>query len=95
VLPPRVELPAGPFTNRVSRSVSIRNNGSTPLEVSGLAINAQGVDAKLYELQKGQNFTVMLNFPEGFQAAKGQTLELSFKSNNPKFPLLKVPIGAN
>jgi hypothetical protein len=93
VLPPRVELPAGPFTNRVSRSVSIRNNGSTPLEVSGLAINAQGVDAKLYELQKGQNFTVMLNFPEGFQAAKGQTFELSFKSNNPKFPLLKVPIG--
>jgi hypothetical protein len=93
VLPPRVELPTGPFTNKVTRSVSVRNNGSTPLELSDLAINAQGVDAKLYELQKGQNFTVMLNFPEGFQAAKGQTFELSFKSNNPKFPLLKVPIG--
>ena len=95
VLPPRVELPSGPFTNKVTRSVSIRNNGSTPLELSELAINAQGVDAKLYELQKGQNFTVMLNFPEGFQAAKGQNLELSFKSNNPKFPVLRVPIGAN
>ena len=95
VLPPRVELPSGPFTNKVTRSVSIRNNGSTPLELSDLAINAQGVDAKLYELQKGQNFTVMLNFPEGFQAAKGQNLELSFKSNNPKFPMLRVPIGAN
>jgi len=93
VLPPRVELPTGPFTNKLTRSVSIRNNGSTPLEISDVAINAPGVDAKLYELQKGQNFTVMLNFPEDFQLAKGQNLELSFKSNNPKFPVLRVPIG--
>jgi hypothetical protein len=50
------------------------------------------VEAKLYELQKGQNFTVMLTFPEGFEGGKGDTFELSFKSNNPKFPSLRVPI---
>jgi hypothetical protein len=93
VLPNRVDLPAGPFTNKLTRSVSIRNNGSTPLELSDLAITAKGVDAKLYELQKGMNYTVMLNFPEGFEPAIGQTFELSFKSNNPKFPVLRVPIG--
>jgi hypothetical protein len=93
VLPPRVELPIGPFTNKITRSVSVRNNGSTPLELSDLSINAKGVEAKLYELQKGQNFSVILNFPAGFELARGEQLELSFKSNNPKFPVLKVPVA--
>ncbi len=92
LLPPQLELPPGPFTNKVTRSVSVRNNGSTPLELSDFALSVQGVDAKLYELQKGQYFTVMLTFPEGFERAKGQPIELSFKSNNPKFPVLRVPI---
>jgi hypothetical protein len=92
VLPPQLDLPPGPFTNKVTRSVSVRNNGSAPLELSDLALSITGVDAKLYELQKGQYFTVMLTFPEGFERAKGQPIELSFKSNNPKFPLLRVPI---
>ncbi len=92
VLPAQVQLPPGPFTNQLTRSVSVRNNGPTPLELSDLSISAKGVDAKLYELQKGQNFTVMLTFPEVFETAKGDTYELSFKSNNPKFPTLRVPI---
>ena len=92
VLPSQLDLPLGPFTNKVTRSVSVRNNGAVPLELSDLALSIQGVDAKLYELQKGQYFTVMLTFPEGFERAKGQPIELSFKSNNPKFPLLRVPI---
>lgn len=92
VLPPRLELPGGRFTNKVTRSVSVRNNGATPLVLSDPALSVQGVEAQLYELQKGQYFTVMLTFPEGFEAAKDNPIELSFKSNNPKFPVLRVPI---
>lgn len=92
VLPSQLDLPAGHFTSKVTRSVSVRNNAATPLELSDLALNVKGAEATLYELQKGQYFTVMLTFPEGFESAKGKPIELSFKSNNPKFPLLRVPI---
>jgi hypothetical protein len=94
VLPARLELPVGPFTNQLTRAVSVRNNDSAPLELSDLAVSAKGVEAKVFELQKGQNFSVVLSFPLGFAATKGQTFELSFKSNNPKFALVTVPITA-
>ncbi|HLH56946.1 MAG TPA: DUF1573 domain-containing protein [Verrucomicrobiae bacterium] len=92
VLPKQVEMPAGPLTNQITRSVSVRNNASTALELFEPALNLPGVDAKLYELQKGQFFQVLLTFPKGFQKPSNQPMELSFKSNNPKFPVLKVPI---
>ena len=92
VLPGRLELPVGPFTNQVSRAVSVRNNDSAPLELSDVTVSAKGVEAKVYELQKGQNLSVVLSFPVGFAAKKGETFELSFKSNNPKFSVVKVPI---
>lgn len=92
ILPARLELPAGPFTNQLTRSISVRNNDSTPLQLSDVTFSAKGVDGKVYELQKGQNFSVVLNFPADFAATKGEIFELSFKSNNPKFPVLKVPI---
>ena len=95
VLPPQVEVPAGPLTNQITRSISVRNNGGTALELSELAFNTPGADAKLYELQKGQFFQVLLTFPKGFQQTSGQSMQLSFKSNNPKFPELKVPIIAH
>ena len=92
VLPPQVDLPAGPLSRKLTRSISVRNNAATPLELSDLSLSAPGVDAKLVEMQKGEYFTVMLTFPEGFTHAKGQPFDLSFRSNNPKFPLLHVPI---
>lgn len=92
LLPPRLDLPPGPFTNRVTRAVSVRNNAAVPLTLSDLSLSVKGVDARLYELQKGQYFTVMLTFPPGFEHATGDPIELSFKSNNPRFPILRVPI---
>lgn len=92
VLPARLELPVGPFTNQLTRSISVRNNDSAPLELSDVTVSAKDVEAKVYELQKGENFSVLLGFPVGFAATRGQTFELSFKSNNPKFPVVKVPI---
>jgi hypothetical protein len=35
---------------------------------------------------------VSLSFPASFEAKPGEPVELSVKCNNPRFPLLKVPI---
>jgi hypothetical protein len=93
VLPARLELPVGPLTNQLTRTVSVRNNDSAPLALSDIAVSAKNVDAKVYELQKGQNFSVVLSFPVGFASSRGETFELSFKSNNPKFSVVRVPIS--
>lgn len=91
-LPPQIELPGGPVTNKLTRTVSFRNNASSPLELRDPAINAPGVELQLHELQKGQFYSVLLFFPPGFEIVPGQKLELTVKSNHPLFPVLRVPI---
>ena len=91
-VPPQIELPGGPVTNNLKRTVSFRNNASSPLELRDPAINAPGVELQLHELQKGQFYSVLLFFPPGFEIAPGQKLELTVKSNHPLFPVLRVPI---
>ena len=34
----------------------------------------------------------MVAFPQGFQVPRGQQVELSVKTSNPKFPVVKVPV---
>jgi hypothetical protein len=92
VLPTELEIPGQNGTGRLTRTVSIRNNSTNPLKLFEPTINSKGVDLNLEELRPGQFFSIVLRFPEGFQATKGERLELSIKSNNPKFELLKVPI---
>jgi hypothetical protein len=92
VTPSNLVLPGGPLTNKLMRSVSIRSVWSSPLTLTNAVLNARGVNVQLRELQPGRYFTVTLTFPEGFEVAKGEQVELSVKSNHPQFPLIKVPI---
>lgn len=91
VIPSHLELPSRP-TNKLQRIVSVRNNAANPLKLSDPAVNAKGVELSMLELQPGQSFSLVLNFPEYFRLAKGESVELTFKSNHPQFPLLRVPI---
>jgi len=44
------------------------------------------------ETQPGRLFNLTVNFPAGFQIKADQKLEVTLKSNHPKFPLIKVPV---
>ena len=72
--------------------VSIRNNGTNTLALSEPAVNVQGVDLQLKEVEAGRSFTLGLNFPAGFEIAQGERVELSVRSSHPQFPSIKVPI---
>lgn len=92
VTPSQIMLPAAPLANPMPYTVSIRNNGTNTMALSDLAVNAKGVVVQLKELQPGRYFSLTVNFPAGFEASSGETVELSVKSNHPQFPLIKVPV---
>jgi hypothetical protein len=92
VIPSYITLAAGPLANPVTNSVAIQNNSTNLLQLSEPAVNVPEVTAQLKEMQPGKSFTALVAFPQGFQVPPGQQVELTFKSSNPKYPLLKVPI---
>lgn len=91
-IPSRITLPAGPISNVVAQTVSIRSLWANALALSEPAVNAKGVEVQLKELQPGHFFTLTATFPQGFEAAQGERLELSVKSNHPQYPVIKVPV---
>lgn len=92
VSPAQLMLPAGPLGPNSKFGVTIRNNSATNMTLSDLAINLEGVDVHVMELQTGRVFNVLLSFPVGFEVPAGKKAELSFKSSHPLFPIIKVPI---
>jgi copper(I)-binding protein len=92
VIPSYVTLPAGPLGAALTNSVAIENRSTNALRLSDATVNVPGVEAQIREMRPGMSFTAMLAFPQGFQVPPGQQVELSIKSSNPKYPVLKVPV---
>jgi hypothetical protein len=76
----------------VTNSVTIQNNSTNLLQLSEPVVNVPGVEAQIKEMQPGKTFTALLAFPQGFLVTPGQPVELTVKSSNPKFPVVKVPV---
>lgn len=92
VLPQTMMVPTGPSSNAITPSVTIRNTSPTPLVLSEPAINLEGVNLEISEVQTGKVFRVSLKLPPNFTMPQGKQVEATFKSNNPKFPVIKVPV---
>lgn len=92
IMPPQLMLPAGPLTVRATPTVMIQNNSTNALTLSDAAVNAPGVQVQLREIQPGRIYNASLVFPEGFSVQPGQQIVLTAKSNNPRVPLVRVPV---
>ena len=92
VMPPQVTLPFAPIATKLTPQVTIQNNGTNNLVLSDAAVNVKDISVQVNEINPGRTFNAVLTVPEGFEIAQGQKVELTFKSNNPQFPLVKVPI---
>jgi len=92
VMPNHVMLPQGPLTNAMHSVVTIQNTGTNSLVLSEAAVSVPGVEAHLQETQPGRTFNLTVDFPVGFQAKLGQKVEVTVKSNHPRFPLIQVPV---
>jgi hypothetical protein len=76
----------------MSRSFMVRNNGTNTLALSDATVNLEGADVRVQETQPGRLFNLTVNFPAGFQIKPDQKLEVTLKSNHPKFALITVPV---
>ena len=91
-IPSHIILPPAPLASAQTSSVMIQNNSTNQLTLSDPAVNAQGVGTQIKEVQPGRSFSVLVTFPQGFETTPGQQVELTVKSSNPKFPLVRVPV---
>jgi copper(I)-binding protein len=92
VMPAYITVQAGPLVNAVTNSVTIQNNSTNAVQLSEPVVNVTGVEAQIKETQPGKSFIAMLAFPQGFEIPRGLHVELSVKSSNPRYPIIKVPV---
>ena len=92
VIPSHLTLPPGPLAGAQTPSVTIQNNSTNLLSLTDPAVNAQGVETQIKEMQPGRSFTALVTFPQGFEIPPGQQVELTVKTTNPKYPVVKVPV---
>lgn len=92
VTPTEILLPAGPLKAKETATVFLRNQGSRPLALSEPSVNANGAAATLDVSKPGEIFTAKVDFVAGFEVPANQPLVLSVKTDNPRFPVIKVNI---
>src|SRR5260370_23321119 len=92
VMPPQITLPQNPLSTRATPAITIQNNSTNALVLSDLAVNVPGLEVQLRELSPGKTFNISFTFPEGFAIPPGQQVAFTPKSNNPRLPLINVPI---
>jgi hypothetical protein len=92
ITPQQISLPPGPLKANQTVSVAIRNQGSHPLVLSNPSINAQGATADVSAVDPGKVFNVTATFPAGYEIPAGASNTLSIKTDNPRSPVLEVPI---
>lgn len=92
VIPAQFTLPAGPLSSNETVSVSLRNLSARPLTLSEASVDANGASPTVNVSQPGKVFIASVEFPAGFQATPGVPMELSIKTDNARFPVIKIPI---
>jgi hypothetical protein len=90
--PARIMLSPGPLRSNVESSVTIQNNRGEPLVLSEPVVNFPGVEVRLKETRPGRQFLLTANFPSGFKIQRGQDVQIRMKANDPKNPLITVPV---
>jgi hypothetical protein len=94
-LPDRLTLPDGPLATALSPAVNIRNNGTNALVLSDASVNVPNAEVRVQEIQTNRLFRLTVNFPAGFEIKPDEKIEVSLKSNHPKFPVIRVPVSSS
>jgi len=92
VIPSYITLAPAPLANAATVSVSIRNQSTNAVQLSNPVVSVPGAEPEIKEMQPGKSFTALVRFPQGFELPQGRMAELTFKTSNPRFPQVKVPI---
>jgi hypothetical protein len=93
VSPPSIGLPPAPLANEMKQTIGFVNKSAKALVLTEPTLNANGVGVQLSEVQTGRKYEATLTFPQGFEIARNERVELSIKSNFASSPVVKVNIA--
>jgi hypothetical protein len=91
VYPTNLQMPAGPLARAATNHITIRGN-SADLTLSGPGANVPGVDVSVNVIQPKRQYYLSAVFPKGFEIQPGRDIVLTVKTDNPRFPVLSVPV---
>jgi len=91
VYPVNIQLPAGPLAQASSNHIIIRGNGAE-LKLSSPGASVPGVDVSVSVIQTNRQYYLSAVFPKGFQLQPGPAVVLTVNTDNPRFPVLTVPV---
>jgi hypothetical protein len=92
VSPSQLLLPTGQSGQPIRPSLTIRSQSTNLLVLTEASVNVPGVTVEVKELQPGRMFVLTPTFPAGFELPTGQRVEVSVKSNHPKYAVIRVPV---
>ena len=88
-----IQLSAGPLAQAGTNHVIIRGNGGD-LKLSSPGASSPGVEVSINVIQTNRQYYLSAVFPRGFLIQPGQTVLLTVHTDNPRFPVLNVPVTA-
>jgi hypothetical protein len=91
VYPTNIQIPPGPLPLAATNHITIRGN-SANLNLSGPAASVPGVSVSVNVIQPNRQYYLCAVFPTGFEIQPGRDILLSVNTDNPRFPVLTVPV---
>jgi hypothetical protein len=76
----------------MTNHVTVRGN-SSDLAVSDLGANFPGAELSLNVVRTNRQYYLAVVFPKGFDVRASQNAALTFRTDNPAYPLITVPVA--
>jgi hypothetical protein len=92
VYPTNIQLPPEPLPRPMTNHITVRGN-SADLAVSDLGANFPGAEISLNVIRTNRQYYVAIVFPAGFDVRASQNAALTFRTDNPAYPLVTVPVA--
>lgn len=88
------QITLNPSMNRwTTNRVFIRGNGSAALSLEQPQSSDSRLQLQIVPLGMRSMFNLLVAVPPGFEIPPGERVELSIKSNQPRYPLIRIPVG--
>ncbi|MGD1084189.1 MAG: DUF1573 domain-containing protein [Verrucomicrobiota bacterium] len=92
VYPTQLQMPNSPLARSQTNIVTVRANTGAPLTLSNPAVNVPGVEVTVRTLTANKQYSLVVGFPAGFVLPPGQSVVVTVESDNPHFPVIRVPV---
>jgi hypothetical protein len=92
VSPPQLRLGALPNVWTTNRGVFIHGNGPARLTLSDPECTDPRVHVQINPIGVQNIYNLLVAFPPNYQLEQGKGVEITVKSDNPRTPIVKVPI---